>query len=92
MKVVCVNHDLHDPKERPYGPEDPQVGDICEVERAFDFHTIRGLFPCYYLIGYDQSVYNQKNFAEVTDLDETALVTQEFEEKYCVPVNAEVCV
>ena len=87
MKVVCVNHELYDPEERPYGPEDPKIGDICEVEKAFDIYTIRGVFPCYYLVGYHCSAYNQKNFAEITDLDETELVTEEFEEKYCIPVN-----
>jgi hypothetical protein len=82
MKVICINHDLHDPEERPYGAEDPKIGDTCEVKRAFDVYTVRGVFPCYDLVGYDRSVYNQKNFAEVTDFDETTLVADEFEEKY----------
>jgi hypothetical protein len=33
------------------------------------------------------AAYNRDSFAEVSDLDETTLVTEEFEEKYCVPVN-----
>ena len=36
----------------------------------------------------DVYVYAIKNFAPIdSDLDETTLVTEEFEEKYCVPVN-----
>lgn len=33
------------------------------------------------------SWFHHTLFAEVTDLDETELVTEEFEEKYCVPAN-----
>lgn len=87
MKVICVNHDLYDPEERPYGTADPQIGDICEVEKSFDVYTVTGVFPCYYLIGYDLSVYNQKNFGEISEIDETQHVSKEFEEKYCVPLK-----
>lgn len=34
-----------------------------------------------------RQLFSAKLFAEITDLDETTLVTEEFEEKYCVPVN-----
>lgn len=35
------------------------------------------------------AAYNRKCFAEInSDLDETTLVNEEFEEKYCVPVNS----
>ena len=91
MQVICVNHQLFDPEERPFGPNDPRIGDTCEVVNSFIAYTYTGSVPCYDLAGYDRAVYNQKNFAEVSDLDETDLVTEEFEEKYCVPVNGSAC-
>lgn len=37
----------------------------------------------------DEYGYNTKHFAPLdSDLDETELVTEEFNEKYCIPVNS----
>lgn len=63
-----------------------------------DYYTITG--P---VIGYEKThvhiaehpvskrgypaAYNKDSFAEASDLDETALVNEEFNEKYCVRVN-----
>jgi hypothetical protein len=93
MKVVCVNHDLFDVYDIPYGPNDPQIGDICTVvNECFGENDGGVVTPCYELAGYDGWVYDQRDFAPLSDLDETELVTEEFEEKYCVPVNDFPCV
>ena len=92
MNVICVNHDDFGRDVPPYGPSDPQIGDICKVVRnciGFDNKLIR--CECYELEGYNDWFYDQRNFAEISDLDETTLVTEEFEEKYCVPVNYQPC-
>lgn len=34
-------------------------------------------------------VYRKSRFIPLSDLDETELVSEEFNEKYCVPVNAQ---
>jgi hypothetical protein len=36
----------------------------------------------------DEHVFDKRNFAPLTGADETELVTEAFEEKYCVPVNS----
>lgn len=87
MRVVCVNHDRFG-NDIPYGPTDPKIGDECTVIAeciGFDESGIANL--AYELEGYDPYVYDQRNFAIVSDLDETELVTEEFNEKYCVPVK-----
>jgi hypothetical protein len=92
MEVLCVNHELFDPEERPYGPHDPQIGSPYKVENSFTINTRKGDMIYYELVGFDYSIYNQKNFSPLnSNLDETTLVTEEFEEKYYVPVNQSVC-
>ena len=87
MKVVCINHKRYE-NCLPYGPEDPQIGDECTVVRSCIGYDQRGKgMPSYELEGYSQYVYDQRNFAPLTGVDETTLVNEEFEEKYCVPVN-----
>lgn len=87
MKVVCVNHDCYD-ADKPYGPGDPQIGDECfVVAECIGVDDEGNEAPCYELEGYGPDVYDQRNFAPLTGLDETTLVNEEWEEKYCVPVN-----
>jgi hypothetical protein len=92
MKVRCINHNVFDEGDIPYGPNDPQVGESCEVvSECVGTNDIGIETPCFELVGYPEWVYDQRNFAQVSNLDETELVTEEFEEKYCVPVNGKVC-
>lgn len=87
MKVVCISHDRYD-DDLPYGPDDPAIGDECTVIDICIGYDEKGKgVPCYQLEGYNPYVYDQRNFALPSDLDETELVTEEFEEKYCVPVK-----
>lgn len=80
MKVMCID-DKHWKKDVPC----PKFGEIVTVSNtsnqrngpAFEFKE--------YGIGH---WYTQKYFAPISDLDETELVTEEFNEKYCVPVNS----
>lgn len=45
---------------------------------------------CYELEEFaDDLAFDKRNFAPLSNLDETELVTEEFNEKYCVPVNAQ---
>lgn len=39
----------------------------------------------------DLHPFDKDRFVPTGDLDETKLVTEEFEEKYCVPVKSNVC-
>jgi len=88
MRVRCINHGLFDVDDIPYGPNDPQIGDICEVVGECPGYNNGDVeTPCYELAGYDEWVYDQRDFAPLSDLDETTLVNEEWEEKYCVPVN-----
>lgn len=87
MKVVCINHNRFD-DDLPYGPDDPQIGDECTVIDVCIGYDERGKgVPSYELEGYSPYVYDQRNLAPLSDLDETTLVNEEFNEKYCVPVN-----
>jgi hypothetical protein len=62
----------------------PEVGDEDIVTKEV---TRRGK-PFYFLERFgDGFSYSAKCFSPLSDLDETTLVTEEFEEKYCVPVN-----
>lgn len=90
MKVICVNHERFGRDTIPYGPDDPQIGDECTVlNTCVGYDNDGSEAPCYELDGYgdDEYVYDQRNFAPLTSLDETTLVNEEFEEKYCQPVN-----
>lgn len=86
MKVRCINHDLFDEGDIPYGPADPQIGDECEVvKECTGYNDMGHESPCFELEGYNDWVYDQRNYAIITGIDETELVTEEFEEKYIVP-------
>lgn len=87
MKVVCINHLCYD-NCFPFEPSDPQIGDECNViGRCIGYDQKGKGAPCYKLEGYGEYVYDQRNFAPLTGMDETTLVNEEFEEKYCVPVK-----
>lgn len=89
MKVICVDN---------FGNPNPVVHPIyvgteytikCPVPGFEDTHVIIEEHPVSKR-GYT-AAYNKKCFATIDpDLDETELVTEEFEEKYCVPVNSNV--
>ena len=42
---------------------------------------------CCFMIKETGRKWNKDRFATCTDLDETAMVNEEWEEKYCVPIN-----
>ena len=87
MKVICIRVNTKNDHNIPNLPH-PELGETVNV---IDEHVRDGIlfyqfeeYPYYR----DQIVYyNAKNYLPVSDLDETALVTEEFEEKYCVPAN-----
>lgn len=82
-KVVCINGRN---KGNPLfsGPEHNE-GDILTV-------SWEGMYDDVYSYKFVESgnyyMYSAWRYAPLTDLDETTLVTEEFEEKYCVPVNS----
>jgi hypothetical protein len=84
MKVICVKP-IDNPSPSAMNKPRPKVGDIDTVVDEVKYDSI-----VYYELGrfgYDM-LYASNCFSTLsTDLDETALVTEEFEEKYCVPVN-----
>jgi hypothetical protein len=93
MKVVCISEKNYHGHDYPNVP-DPKVGEEVTVIEETSFLGV----ACYLLAEYtcpdpkSEWLYDQRNFATLNnDLDETALVNEEWEEKYCVPVNSNVC-
>jgi hypothetical protein len=88
MQVVCISEKNYHGHNYPQVP-DPKVGERVTVIGEANFLGV----DCYLLAEYTcpcpsaDWLYDQRNFAPISDLDETELVTEEFEEKYCVPVN-----
>ncbi|HEX6427967.1 MAG TPA: hypothetical protein VF008_09790 [Niastella sp.] len=73
-KVMCIN-DRHWKNDVPC----PKFGEITTVSNVED--------DLYEFMEYGEANwYSQKYFAPLSDIDETELVTEEFNEKYCVPV------
>lgn len=83
MKVVCITPITIIAVGCENWPR-PEVGDIDTVIRQKEIcgHMYIGLKRFGYRIG-----FLAEHFAPLTGLDETELVTQEFEEKYFVLVN-----
>lgn len=79
MKVMCI-----DESEWGNAHKCPSVGEIVTV--AKDYIDYEG-DPVYEFVEYGEyACWEQRFFAPLSDLDETELVTEEFNEKYCVPV------
>jgi hypothetical protein len=80
MKVICIND-----SEWGQAHKSPAVGE--ELTVSEDYIDFEG-DPVYEFVEYgDMATFEQKYFAPLSDLDETELVTEEFEEKYYVPIN-----
>jgi len=81
-KVVCINSkDRGNPLFA--GPE-PREGDILTVSWEGDWGGIHS----YKFVEFgDYFMYSAWRYAPLSDIDETELVTEEFEEKYLVPVE-----
>jgi hypothetical protein len=73
----------------------PAFGEIVTVEKSFK-SPISG-DPVYSFTEYPPvnphkiRCFSQKYFAPLSDLDETTLVNEEWEEKVCEPVNEKSC-
>lgn len=85
-KVVCI-----DDKHWHNDSKCPDFGEVVTIETSFTCPTDGDLV--YTFIEYPPITtgrircFSQKYFAPLSDIDETELVTEEFNEKYCVPVN-----
>lgn len=87
QKVMCIN-DKHWKNDMSC----PIFGEVVTIsnerkspvsgEPCFEFEE----YPC--PPGHAFRIFSKKYFAPLSDLDETELVTEEFEEKYCVPVKS----
>lgn len=91
MKVICTSHENF--AKRPIDPHVPRPA-IGEEVTVIGDRIFCGNIDCYLLAEYTSPSpiyvwgYDKRNFSPLgTDLDETELVTEEFEEKYCVPVK-----
>lgn len=86
-KVICIDDTKWHNDTRC-----PAFGDIVTVEKSFASPFDGD--PVYSFVEYPLikphmfRCFSQKYFAPLTGLDETELVTEEFNEKYCVPVNS----
>jgi hypothetical protein len=68
MRVMCVSHTMFDIDDLPYGPTDPQIGEICEVIGECPGYNDGDVeTPCYELAGYGEWVYDQRDFATLPD-------------------------
>lgn len=84
MKVICVKP-IDNPSPSAMNKPRPKVGDIDIVVDDVKYDGV-----IYYELerfGCD-SLFASECFSRIdSDLDETTLITEEFEEKYCVPAN-----
>lgn len=85
-KVICIN--MKGLGNRHFAGPIPKEGDILTVSWEGYSDDIYS----YCFAEYEQRFeYSAWRFAPLdSDLDETELVTEEFEEKYCVPVKSNV--
>jgi hypothetical protein len=83
MKVLCIKPPIVEGANTKGCPR-PQVGDEDIVTKE---HTVNGVLYFSLQRFGDKIGYNAKCFGVPSDLDETELVTEEFEEKYCIPAN-----
>jgi hypothetical protein len=88
MQVICTTHQDFNGLGSPSVP----VPDIGEIVTVINERVVSGI-DCYELAEYQSNswivkwFYDKRNFSPLDGPDETELVTEEFEEKYCVPVN-----
>lgn len=89
MQVICTTHKDFNGLGSPTVPV-PEIGETVTV---INERIVLGV-DCYELAEYQAPsmimkwFYDKRNFSPLgSDLDETELVTEEFEEKYCVPVK-----
>jgi hypothetical protein len=91
MKAICIKEITMNSHNVPNLPA-PKVGEEVTI---IDSQKIDGIvhYQLQEYISYKISYKNYRlwyscnNFSLLSDLDETELVTEEFEEKYCVPIN-----
>jgi hypothetical protein len=87
MRVICIkvnrtnDHGLTDVPHPELGETVTVIDNDTKYGEHFyqfkEYSDYKGM-RCWYNVGC---------YVPVSDLDETALVTEEFEEKYCIPVN-----
>ncbi len=88
MQAICISHQGFNGLGSATVPV-PEVGEIVTV---INERNVSGV-DCYELAEYQSPskimkwFYDKRNFSPLTGLDETTLVNEEWEEKYCVPVN-----
>jgi hypothetical protein len=89
MLVICVSHKMFDIGDLPYGPTDPQIGDTCEViGECIGYNDSNIETPCYELAGYDEWVYDCRDFATLPDT--TADEMQEETKEAIVNIETEL--
>lgn len=73
---MCINHIDFEGDSMPYSETDPKIGesyDVISITVGFGKNCDNPV-PCYDLAGFTRYVYDQRNFAVISDLDETNLV------------------
>lgn len=81
-KVVCIDTKNYGNDE--FDGPNPKEGDILTVSREGMFLDV---YSYQFIECGPDYAYSAWRFAPLDGLDETELVTEAFEEKYCVPVN-----
>ena len=74
MQVMCISHETVPGDWRPYDERDPAIGETCTVVHSY-YHSSDGALV-YDLAGYEVWSYNARNFAPLSDIDETELIKQ----------------
>lgn len=86
MRLLCINN-----KPIPQTKSTPEKLALLKEGECYDGVLMRGLakgleVDCYYIPELKWK-YHTSRFVKLSDLDETELVAEEFNEKYCEPVN-----
>lgn len=91
MKLLCIKRHTSNNVGRDDVPGPDKGDEVTSVgEKEFKGGLYYRLQEYYEFEGH-KVWYDSKNFIQLnSDLDETTLVNEEFEEKYCVPVNSNV--
>lgn len=88
MKVICTSiKDFTNGQALRLGL--CEVGNIYTViDECIGWGKDMTPVDCYELAEFDDDlVFDKRNFSPLSDIDETTLVTEEFEEKYLIPAN-----
>lgn len=86
MRLLCINN-----KPIPELWNNPEALALIKEGKEYEGELTTGFNKGVEMDGYFIPAFNKKyvvsRFIQLSNLDETELVTEDFEEKYCIPVK-----